>query len=343
VKNNKLLLYIILSVLPLLGWGCKDEDFFQSIDETMAFTCPLDKESEYLLVIGDIQDYTYHAEYARVYFKQTMNWVYAMHREGYQIDAILQTGDLTNDDEEWQYRVFDYYTKKIAEQVLYVPMVGNHDYTWGKNSIIKDHHDTKFTNHTQFERTLTNVVAMYEQGRMENIIVRTTIKGNPFYIISIEFGPRPDVLHWASSFVTTHPNDQFLLMTHEYLSRYGERLVDGNSDGIRQFGESPASSPETIWQQLVYPNDNIRCVLCGHNGFSQHIFAKNEAGREVPQLLFNLQYLPHGGDGYIMVWELPKGSNVVKARTINTFSNQQYADSLDEVFNAERANYDFEL
>lgn len=340
MKN--ILSLIPLLALALLSWSCKDDDFFRSLDEEMEFTCPLDSTSEYILVIGDIQDYTYDAKLARNQFRQTMDWVYAMHRKGYQIDAILQTGDLTNNDERWQYEVFEYYTKKVAEQVLYVPIIGNHDYSWGDNSIISDHYNTLFSDYTKFTNTQEHVVAYYEQGRMENIIVRTNVQGRTFYILAIEFGPRPDVLQWASAFVSTHPNDSFLLMTHEYLSRNGERVKDGGSDGLRQFAGQPASSPETIWQQLIYHNDNIRCVLCGHNGFSQRIFTPNAAGREVPQLLFNLQYLPHGGDGYIMVWELPKGSRTIKARTISTFTNEVYSDSVDEIFNPERANYDFE-
>lgn len=343
MKHKTIVSLILPLALALLSWSCKDDDFFLSLDEEMEFTCPLDSTSEYILVIGDVQEYTMHAEYARKQYKQTMDWVYAMHRKGYTIDAILQTGDLTNDNEKWQYEVFEYYTKKVAQQVLYVPIIGNHDYSWGANSIISDHHDTLFSRYAQFANTKDHIVAYYEQGRMENVIVKTMVRDQPFYILAIEFGPRPDVLQWASAYVCTHPDDQFLLMTHEYLSRKGERLDDANSYGVRQFGTSPASSPETIWHQLVYPNNNIRCVLCGHNGFSQHIYTTNKAGRQVPQLLFNLQYLPHGGDGYIQLWELPQGSREVRVRTIDTFCNQQYSDSLDEVFNAERANYIFEM
>lgn len=333
---------IPLLVLALLSWSCKDDDFFHSLDEKMEFTCPLDSTSEYILVIGDIQDYTYDAKLARKQFRQTMDWAYAMHRKGYQIDAILQTGDLTNNDEKWQYEVFEYYTKKVAEQVLYVPIIGNHDYTWGANSIINNRQDTRYNQFTHFANLEEHVVKYYEEGRLENIIVKTTVHSRPFYILALEYGPRPDVLQWAAAFVSTHPDDEFLLMTHEYISRQGQRINDAGSDGIRQFSGQPATSPETIWQQLVFPYNNVRCVLCGHNGFSQRLFTPNAAGREVPQILFNLQYLPNGGDGYIMVWELPKGSRMVKARTISTFTNEVYSDSLDEIFNPERANYDFE-
>ena len=63
---------------------------------------------------------------------------------------------------------------------------------------------------------------------------------------------------------------------------------------------------------------NLPHLLCGHNGFMQHLFSKNSTGREVAQMLFNLQYQANGGDGWIQLWEIPADRDSIHVQTYNT-------------------------
>lgn len=288
----------------------------------------LEEDSEYIVVIGDIQEYTAGKGYD-VYYGSTLNWILSQYMLGANIKCILQVGDITNNNTKEQYNVFYRYTLPIAQYIPYVACIGNHDYTWNSQAKINGRRQTLFSDYTSFESIDSLVVARFESGRMENIVVKNHIAGKPYYILSLEFGPRTEVLEWADEYVKRNKNCRFILMTHEFLSHKMERIAD-NSTAELQFQNTSWSTPEQVWQDLVKENDNIVCVLCGHNGFSAHIYSENSVGRLVPQILFNLQYQPNGGDGLIQLWQFPHNSDTVYINTYSTILQQWYAD--DEAY-----------
>ena len=334
--------YLLIFIVSILYCSCSDvfEYKFKNI-----FACDLDMDSEYILVVGDIQEYTMDEKLANNYFVPTHNWIRGMNMMGYQIDCVLQTGDVSNNNEDWQYAYFYETTKNLAEEVLYITTTGNHDYEWDKESQITDRKSSKLSNYCSFPRTCDNVEEYFEKGIMDNIIVRNTIRGERCDIIVLEFGPRPEVVDWANKYVESHPERKFIVLTHEFLvgPAPGHRVTNKWSDSERHFKTIPATTPQYIWENLVYPNDNIRCVLCGHNSFSLQVYEKNKAGRNVPQILFNLQYVKNGGDGLIQVWRIPKDGSDIEVKVYNTVSNQLYRDSIDEQINWHNAEFHFSL
>ena len=143
-------------------------------------------------------------------------------------------------------------------------------------------------------------------------------------MISLEFGPREEVVDWAKQFVLSNPEKEFILMTHEWLTSDGKR-VSTNSFAESHFnGYSSYSTPEYIWSDLVYPNNNVLCVLCGHNGFSANLLSQNSCGRVVPQVLFNLQYQDNGGNGLIQLWEIPYQSDSINICVYDTINHDWY-------------------
>ena len=84
-------------------------------------------------------------------------------------------------------------------------------------------------------------------------------------------------------------------------------------------------------ENLVYNNDNIRCVLCGHVGSRTRVlYSTNSQGRIVPQIEFNIQHEPHGGNGLIQLWEFPKDDDNVYIRTFNACQHEYVTDSITE-------------
>ena len=115
------------------------------------------------------------------------------------------------------------------------------------------------------------------------------------------------------------------LITHRYLSAAGKRylshyyMTDTESQGAKY-----------LWENFIYGNDNIRCVLCGHVGsLSRMLYSTNVAGRIVPQIEFNIQRQPHGGNGLIELWEFDRQGDVY-VRTFNTHTERYVNDSLTE-------------
>lgn len=321
MRLSKFFLQKTYCILAMLGWISCGPDF-ETYSYSNIFDYPLDPTSEYLIVIGDVQEYTYFDKYAPYYMK-SVNWIRGMHQKGYKIDCVLQVGDQSSSNEKWQYRVFYDYSKYLAEDVLFVPVTGNHDYDWKDGNQIYDRSSSLFNQYTNFPKTKENIVAYFETGRMDNIIVRNQIKGQDFYIIALEFAPRPEVVDWARNYVENNQEKRFIVLTHEYLNSEGFRENTKNSYARKHFGDRPNSSPEEIWENLVYPNDNVRAVICGHNSFSLFTTSKNCEGREIPQMLFNIQYLENGGDGLIQLWEIPATGDSIDIKIINTIKNKQ--------------------
>ena len=322
--KNKLCCLSLLFLASMFATltSCEGQEVYEPLPLTlMALDENPDLTSEYMVVIGDIQEYTANPA-LMPYYEATVQWIYSQYMQGMDIKCVLQVGDLTASNLYNEYQSFYNVTSQLAEEIPYIACIGNHDYTWETNGEIADRNQTWFTKYVSFSLTESLIVDRFEEGRMENVIVRNNIWGNPYYILVLEFGPRKEVLEWANQYVATHKNIKFILMTHEYLK---ENSLVLNSTAEAQFKNTSCSSPEQIWQNLIKDNDNIAWVLCGHNGFYAHLTTKNAQGRDVLQMLFNLQYQKNGGDGMIQLWEFPQGQDSATVRIYNTISRQWFA------------------
>lgn len=286
----------------------------------------LNDSSEYIAVIGDIQEYMENDDYID-YYVSTVNWILSQHIVKKNINCILQVGDITNDGSKLQFEKFRNNTKYISEYIPFIACIGNHDYKWSSKYEIINRKNTLFSEYISFNKTNELIVARFEDGRMENIVLRNRIGGEDVYILVLEFGPRKEVVKWANDFVRKNRNVKFILLTHEYLTAKGER-IDTDSYAEYQIKNTTISTPEELWQDLVKDNNNIMCVLCGHNGFSNVLLSENSSKRMVPQILFNLQYQKNGGDGLLQLWEFPENSDSVYIKIYNTVSHQWYTDDV---------------
>ena len=316
--------------LCLFFCACDKNDIFHSEWVLQPVDENLDNNSEYIVVIGDIQNYTDNKAYSE-YYKETMCWIWSQYQQGVKIKCVLQLGDITNSNARHQYETFYECTIPVANIIPYIACIGNHDYEWNADFKIEDRARTFFSEYTSFELTKSLIVDSFESGRMENIIVETSLNGRPYYILVLEFGARHEVIEWANSFVKRHPDKRFILMTHEYLARKGER-VSADSYAELQLRNTTWSTPEKLWTDLIKDNNNIVCVLCGHNGFYGRKFSLNSHGRMVPQVLFNLQYQDHGGDGLIQLWEFPQNNDSVYIDIYHTIQRAWYRDEIFDRF-----------
>lgn len=282
----------------------------------------LDPTSEYIIVFGDIQGYTVSSS-AMKWYTSTQHWIQtAQHRYG-NIRCVLHVGDTTEHNQEAEWLRFWDATDSTAKVVPFYNAIGNHDYEWDWQGYIPDRDATFFTTYSSFPQTLAHVEEAFEPGRLENVVMRNEIFGERLDILILEFGARDEVRAWANSVLEAHPDRQYILLTHEFLTRDGQQ--DGaESYGSRLFKNSTSCSPQTLWDEVVYPHDNVLCVLCGHNGFTAECVTPNAAGREVHQVLFNLQNQKNGGNGLMELWEFPSGSDEVRISIYDTRNASEY-------------------
>lgn len=326
VDNMKMLHKLYGLILLFIFSGCGD---YAELGEPVVIKEHFDTESEYIVLVGDIQEYTYN-EYLAPYLDYTMRWLYLAKDMGVNIKSVLLTGDITSENTREEWDTFFGYAAPVARKLPFVSCIGNHDYAWNEVSEILDRNETLFSNYMTIYNAKAEVLARYEENRMENIVVKNRIFGEIYDILVLEFGPRSEVIEWANKYVSSNPDKKYILLTHEFLSSDGS-IISVGSYAERQFRNTTKSSPKQLWDSLITCNDNIACVVCGHNGFSRLNHMKNDFGRDVPQILFNIQYQENGGNGMVEIWEMKQNSDSISVGIYNTISNE-WIDMPDTAF-----------
>lgn len=324
------ILFVITYVVLLnISTGCKDKDSLPElfILDQVSPDSIFVENSAYIAVIGDIQEYTNSNELL-YYLVQTNNWLRWQQEYFGVFSCVLQNGDLTEYNSKEQWSRVDFSLNYLGNDLIFIPSTGNHDYTWGskENPVeIADRNTTKLNSLKNLKYLRNLNLVYFEKNKLDNIIVPIEIGNRIVNIISLEFGPRKEVIEWVSQIVKNNKSQKYILMTHEWLTLDGER-IDSCGFADLQFPRLSHTNPEEIWQKLVFPNDNILCVLCGHNGFCKYLFSENKFGRNVGQILFNLQYQENGGDGMIQLWEFPNDKNEINISVYNTITRQFHPD-----------------
>ena len=304
--------------------ACSSED---KEDEPMVIM-EYNASSEYIAVFGDIQYYT-NLSYISL-FRHSCDWILFQKHAGMNINSVLLVGDVTHahTTEIIQWDCFRNGTQELSQDIPLISAIGDHDYAWDGYTIY-DRNATHFSEYLRFPLTKKKVVAWFEEGHMENIIVENYIHDLPIYFLVLEFGPRKEVVEWASEYVKTHPDIHFILINHEYLEMGGGRRTEGLKCVLRlkKNTNTTYTTPTQLWNQLIKKNDNILCVLCGHvGGLYAYTPEKNDYGREVPQIQHNIQGPSYRYDNWLMLWEFPEDSDSANVSIINTKSLKYYND-----------------
>ena len=148
---------------------------------------------------------------------------------------VVHEGDITQTDnpDEWT-RARD--AMNVLDGVVpYCLSLGNHDMGcrpnpgggWEsaktRNSLFEMYFPlTKYGSQPwfggSFDNTLTNAYYLFSASGMD------------FLILSLEFKPRDEVLEWAGSVLTQHPERRSIVLTHSYLNseRDGSTRIGGN-------------------------------------------------------------------------------------------------------------------
>ena len=320
-KFVRLLFLFMLALLLVFGtaasWGCKKDVSYSTIPDTV-----LNTESRYIAVLGDIQD-CFISNLNMRYYQGSLDWI-AQHKDC--IRFVLHTGDITNFNTVSEYTKFDSITSPYTDFLPFYTCIGNHDYRCDAPNpwIYRD--STRFNDYVGYPSTLAHIVAYYDPLKFENVLISEELfDGVPIYLLILELEPRKAVVRWADSIVRSIPDENVILITHRYMNASGRRYLNKNF-----MTDEESTAPQYVWDSLIYNNDNIRCVLCGHvSSLSRTLYSTNVTGRTVPQIEFNYQNQPHGGDGLIELWEFDNRGDVY-VRLYNTFINQFVNDSLTE-------------
>jgi len=283
-----------------------------------------------IVLLPDTQ--TYAEKYPEVLDSQ-INWVV---RNAKQIAFVMQQGDLTqnNNDKEW--KVIQNSFSKLNGKVPYVLAAGNHDMGSADGKFADVRNSTLFNNYFPYSQmsSLPGFSGVAEEGKMDNAYyIFKTGKIN-WLVITLEFGPRNSILNWAGSVIEKYPNHSVIINTHSYM--YSDSTRQGPGDNWRpqaygvgkDKGDSSVNDGEQIWDKLVKDHSNVRFVFSGHvlNTGVGTLVSINSKGFPVYQMLANYQEgvtgSVKGGNGWLRILDMNYKKKTLNVSTYSPYINK---------------------
>ena len=335
--------YFLISVLSLVlgtfaGYGAPPLVTPMANPPSPALTSP---ENWTMVVVGDTQCYTFCRRNHGI-LDIMFSWI-VNHKQTLNIQQVLLTGDLVdqnrgmisrfpNGDHQSGPRQWQAISNALARldgELPYIVCTGNHDLGLRNSEDRGTELDRYFRpeRNSKWENTLVEMGRDGEGRRtLENAAYRfTTPHGQKLLVVSLGFSPTDAQLQWAKSVFDNprYAGDFGILLTHGYLQGFGKGHITQEHYKITQKDGNPGKQ---IFEKLVRCTPAIRMVICGHAtaaenwlGSTGFQVSKNDAGKNVYEMLFNPQFIGDGsgGDGWIRLLEFSKDLKKVKVRTFS--------------------------
>jgi hypothetical protein len=294
---------------------------------------PVSSGSWSIAVLPDTQNYA--LSYPDVFVKQT-EWLVAT-RDAYKTMLVLQEGDIVNNNThpEWLNvrRAMDVL---LRAAMPYVMVPGNHDMgDWGMANTRRSHFSDYFTRRDAFG---SKAFGTFQPGNLDNAWHSFDTPWGPFLIIALEFGPRDEVVAWASEIVGKNPDHRAVLLTHAYLYSDGTRYdwaAKGEAQKWNPHSYGVAKQPggvndgEQLWQKLVSRHPNFVMTLNGHvlNDGADYLCSERPNAPAVHQILANYQEAVEpkrhfGGAGFLRLMTFQPDGRTVEIKTYSPWLNE---------------------
>ncbi|WP_163538235.1 metallophosphoesterase [Gracilibacillus sp. YIM 98692] len=249
------------------------------------------------------------------------------HAEELNLQMVLHVGDVvdTGERDEAQFKV----AEKAFEEIYNtnIPMlmaVGNHDYD---NLLAEDRSLKMFNKYFGLHRyeNCPWFGGTFEEGQIENSYATLDIGGRSFLFLSLEFGPRDDVLRWADEILTKYSNHTAIIISHCYMYMYGERTKEGDQHNPKDYpGATGANDGEDMWQKSFKKHSNLLAVFSGHH-ITENVSYRMDVGdngNQVFQSFQNWQYAENGGEGRIRILKIRPSDNEMNLCVFNTHTGE---------------------
>jgi hypothetical protein len=281
----------------------------------------IERGSFTIAVLPDTQNYS--EKFPEQFLTQT-KWI-VDNREQRNIACVLHLGDITNRNTpaEWENAVKALH--QLDGHVPYFMALGNHDYSAG--GVCKDR-TTLFNEY--FPLSKYNKAATFggvydqEPERFENSYHLFAAGDRKFLVLSLEFGPRADIIRWANEVVAKHKDREAILITHAYMyfdetrydwAKYGKQQSwNPHGYGVAAATKDDVHDGEELWNKLISKHENFILTLNGHvlNDGLARLTSQTPGERDVHQVLVNFQMKPKGGDGWLRLLEFKAGGHTVE-------------------------------
>jgi 3',5'-cyclic AMP phosphodiesterase CpdA/Ca2+-binding RTX toxin-like protein len=303
-------------------------------------------------VLPDTQDYTDNARLSHIFGDMTQ-WLVDQ-KDTLNIKFVIHVGDVTQHNQVGEWDIAEAALRKLDGVIPYSLLPGNHDQAAGGSAA--DHSsvnlDQRFSPDKQEATNPDNFGGAYDQ---ETTSARNTWStfagedGTKWLVLSMEFGPRDDVIRWASDVIEGHLDHRVIVVSHaltDYAGRHdplGAPLYDEGAGYDYGIGRDPqgANDGETVYRQLLAKYPNISMTFSGHifgDGAETNV-SYSQYGNPVFEFLVNYQngisreitgngneaLGSNGGNGAMRLVVIDPDNNTVSTETYFT----EFDDYLD--------------
>ncbi|MBO9657185.1 MAG: metallophosphoesterase, partial [Agrobacterium tumefaciens] len=253
-----------------------------------------------IAVFPDTQDYTSN-DGVKYMFGEMTQWLLD-NRQNHNIIFMSHVGDVTQNNQSSEWDLAEAALRKLDGKIPYALLPGNHDQGGGAANHSSDQLDSRFSAVNQAIANPGVFGGAYDQEQTAGRNTYSTFTapdGTKWLSISLEFGPRDDVIRWAGDVIEMFPNYRVMLATHS-LTSYAMRqdnlalpLYDegaGYDYGMRT-DQRGANDGEYVARALLSRYPNIVMTFSGHifgDGAETDI-TYNQYGEPVFQFLVNYQ------------------------------------------------------
>ena len=253
-----------------------------------------------IIVLPDTQYYS--ESYPTIFDSQTQ-WI-VDNAESMNIVFVTHEGDIVehwNVATEWENA--DGSLSILDDNVPYGFCAGNHDEETTNGDWIGDNYfpESRYASEDWW-------IDGYVQNK--NNAQNFTISGMTFIVIHIEYLANSTTLDWVNSTLQTHAEKRAILTTHNSLTAAGERTAWG----------------QTLWDDIIVPNDNVFMVLCGHIG-AEARRTDTIGDRKVHQMLANYQTRTNGGNGWLRILEFSPAEDTIYVKTYSPYLDSYETDA----------------
>lgn len=293
--------------------------------------------STVLVVLPDTQIYA--LEYPGVFAVQTA-WI-ADNVEALKIRHVFHLGDIVNDNTDGEWQRAREAMASLDGVVPYAVVPGNHDYVHMSHVVTRSTPlSAWFT--PEEAAAVPGFGGAYEPDSVENTYRLFDAAGHAWIALSLEWGPRDEVVAWANEVMRAHPDRLGILVTHAYLGHDDRRLDHTDTEHPQAFNphdyETPGSvnDGEELWQKLVRRHRFVM-TLSGHilGDGTGYLASRTDRGNTCHQMLSNYQMREMGGEGYLRILELKADGRSVAVHT--------YSPLLDTHLTRADQRFDLEL
>jgi hypothetical protein len=252
-----------------------------------------DGEPFSIILVPDTQ---FYVQSYPMYFESEMRWI-VDNKQAHKIAFALHLGDIVETPvlpAEWQRA--STFLGMLDGMLPYSLAAGNHD-------IIQNREAPLMNSTFPLSRFNPHLKGTYQPDKIQNAYYLFPAAGREWLVVSLEFGPRNEVLAWADGIFKMHADKPAILLTHAYMY-LGDQRYDITKKATWVQYWSPYDYPlsgsindgQQMWDKLVSINDNIIFVFSGHatnvGGAVGRISTRRASGAWVHEMLSNFQGCP---------------------------------------------------